>query len=147
MFAIVGGCEKGTSTVAGTARRVRRESSRLMFAIVDDPRQLGAQVLPRYDPIHEAVLEQELAGLETVGPAADKPLAAHGRVGHPRLGLLGFQPFSVQDAVHELQGILRPKIGEPLFEAFLIEQLPDAFAGSNVEMMIAFRADVGSALG
>src|SRR5262245_59940151 len=34
-----------------------------MFAIVDDPGQLGAQVLARDDAVDESVLEQELARL------------------------------------------------------------------------------------
>src|SRR5260370_40029017 len=39
----------------------------LVFAIIDDPGHLGPQILARDDPIDEAVLQQELTGLETRG--------------------------------------------------------------------------------
>ena len=37
-----------------------------MLAIVDDPRHFRAEVFTVHDPVDEAVLQQELAGLEAL---------------------------------------------------------------------------------
>src|SRR5919199_1425655 len=47
-------------------------------------------------------------------PAADEPPAHHGRVGQPRLLLLGGQPLVVGDAVAEAERVDRAEVGEPL---------------------------------
>src|SRR5262245_18547174 len=50
------------------------------LAVIDDPGHFGAEILAVDDAVHEAVLEQELAGLEPLGQfepdgVLDRPLA------------------------------------------------------------------------
>jgi len=46
---------------------LRAKRARLAFAIVDDARDFGTQILAMHDAVDEAVLEKKLAGLEAVG--------------------------------------------------------------------------------
>src|SRR5205814_967151 len=73
---------------------------------------------------------------------ADVAAPDHGGVEHASLGLLGLQPLAIDDAVLEFERVLGPDVGEPLLEALLVEQLPDALARGEVEVMLAFGADV-----
>src|SRR5829696_3229181 len=57
----------GGSVILLPSSLVARRSSLSHRAVVDDPGDLGAQVAAVDDPVHEPVLEQELAGLEALG--------------------------------------------------------------------------------
>ena len=71
-----------------------------------------------------------------------KPRADDGGVGHAGLRLLRLEPLGVGDAVLEPERVARPQVGEPLLEAVLVEQLRDAVAGRQVEVVVALGADV-----
>src|SRR5205085_7816245 len=80
-------------------------------------------------------------------PAADEAAADDRRVGHAGLGLLRPEALGVGDAVGEAQRVLGAQPGEPLLEAVLVEQLADALAGRQAEVVVALGADVAAALG
>src|SRR3954469_1512805 len=85
---------RGQKPTGGNAQAISRACSRpavkgkryprtsgLLARIVDDPGDLGAQVLPLDHPVDEARREQELGALEALGQ-----LLADGLLDHPRPG-------------------------------------------------------------
>src|SRR5262249_39658232 len=55
--------------------------------------------------------------------------------------------FGVGEAVLEAERVARPQVGEPLLETILVEQLANALARRQIEVVIAFGADVEAAFG
>ena len=106
------------------------------------PRQLFAD-----DGTHAAGHEGEIGDAEHDRPAANVAPADHRGVLHAGLGLLRFQSFAVQNAVGEAEHVLRLQLGEPFLEALFVEQLLDALARRQIEMVLALRTDVEAALG
>src|SRR5262249_17520270 len=99
----------------------------------------GAGQFLAYHRAHAAGHEGEVGHAEGNRPAADVATTDDGRIGHPRLALLGPQAVGIGETVLETQRVAGVDVGEPLLEAVLVEQLGDAVAGRQVEVVIALR--------
>src|SRR5262249_1577033 len=98
------------------------------------------------DAAHAAGHEGEVGDAEDDGAAAHVAAADDGGVVHAGLGLLGPEALGVGESVVEAERVAGPQVGEPLLEALLVEELGDALAGGQVEVVLALRADVESGL-
>src|SRR5262249_24953196 len=105
-------------------------------------RQLFADDRP-HAPRHEG----EVGHPEYHWPTADVPPADNGGVRHPRFGLLRLQALRIGDAIFEFQPVDGANVGEPFFEAVLVQELADPVPGRPVKVVLALRANVEPALG
>src|SRR5579864_4578020 len=128
-----------SGAAAGAADKYQRQSQ---------PRRLfcrAGKFLPDHGT-HRPGHEGEIGDAQHHWPAAYEPLAQHGRVVQASFLLLGLQALRIRDPVHEFERIDWPNVGKPFFKAARIEQLVNALTGRDLEMKMAFRADVEAIL-
>ena len=62
-------------------------------------------------------------------------------------GLLGYQPLLIRLLIRKAERIGWHQVAVPLLEGAVVEHLPDAVEGRNVEMVLALRANIEQLLG